>query len=105
MLRTSIAVAALAMLATWAGLLFPSTPKPSDRSVAALAEAFESSLESGLELSTRGALRRDRDTFFWSLFTDIFGSNPNTPYMWNALPLLGFLLPSPMWSLGSTRNR
>ena len=102
MLRTSIAVAVLAVLAACAGLFFPTTPKPSDHSVAALAEAFESSLEPGLELSTRGALRRDRDTFFWSLFTDIFGSNPNTPYMWNALPLLGFFLPSPMWSLGST---
>ena len=102
MLRTSIAVAAFAGLATWAGILFPSTLPPSDRSVAALAEAFESSLEPGLELSSRGALRRDRDTFFWSLFTDVFGSNPNTPYMWNALPLLGFLLPSPMWSLGNS---
>ena len=66
------------------------------------------------------------DTFFWSLFTDKFGShsfllstvlisvvwgcemqipdyhdqgNPNTPYMWNALPAFGFLLPSPMWNL------
>ena len=46
-------------------------------------------------------LKRDRDTFFWSLFTDKFGSNPNTPYMWLAFPLLGFLLPSPMWRLGA----
>lgn len=42
---------------------------------------------------------RDRDTFFWSLFTDHFGSNPNTPYMWLALPAFGFFLPSPMWHM------
>ena len=54
----------------------------------------------GLQVSSVGALRRDRDTTFWSFFTDKFGSNPNTPYMWNALPLMGVGLPSPMWSLG-----
>lgn len=55
---------------------------------------------------------RDRDTFFWptawlfliglvarSLFTDHFGSNPNTPYMWLALPAFGYFLPSPMWHM------
>jgi hypothetical protein len=47
-----------------------------------------------------GSFLRDRDTPFWKLFTDKFGANPNTPYMWNALPLAGLLLPSPMWSLG-----
>jgi hypothetical protein len=44
-------------------------------------------------------LKHDQKTFFWNFFTDRFGSNPTTPYMWNALPLFGFLLPSPMWSL------
>lgn len=38
---------------------------------------------------------------FWWRFADNFGANPNTPYMFNALPLLGFLLPSPVWSLGA----
>ena len=83
-------------------LLLPSDPRPSDPGVAAIAEAFDAAISAAGKVSilSRGALRRDRDTLFWSLFTDIFGSNPNTPYMWNALPLVGFLLPSPMWSLG-----
>lgn len=34
-----------------------------------------------------------------SLFTDHFGSNPNTPYMWLALPAFGYFLPSPMWHM------
>ena len=90
------------LAALWAGLLFPSQPAPSDPDVAALGRRFDAAIAdaAGLAVTSRGALRRDRDTTFWSLFTDVFGSNPNTPYMWNALPLLGFLLPSPMWSLG-----
>ena len=84
-------------------MLFPSDPPPpSDADVAALSVGFDAMVRasSQLSISSRGALKRDRDTFFWSLFTDKFGSNPNTPYMWSALPLLGFLLPSPMFSLG-----
>ena len=70
--------------------------------MAALSVGFDAMMRasSHLSISSRGALKRDRDTFFWSLFTDKFGSNPNTPYMWSALPLMGFLLPSPMFSLG-----
>ena len=85
---------------TFTSARFPpeAPPRPSDPDVAALMDGFDTSIgrSEGLAVSSRGAFKRDRDTFFWSLFTDKFGSNPNTPYMWNSLPLLGFLLPSPM---------
>jgi hypothetical protein len=81
------------------GVLFPEFSPPSDEAVRALGKKFERSIDpsQGLEITSRGALVRDRDTLFWSLFSDHFGSNPNTPYMWNALPLFGYFLPSPMW--------
>ena len=96
---SALAAALLAVMLFF--LLPPQPPKPSDPDVAALGERFDGNIASigDLAVTSRGALKRDRDTFFWSLFTDQFGSNPNTPYMWNALPLLGFLLPSPMWNL------
>ena len=73
-------------LAFWANILFPSDPPPSDPDVGTLSERFGAAIESaaGLSVSSRGALRRDRDTFFWSLFTDKFGSNPNTPYVFES---------------------
>jgi len=80
----------------------PSPPlRSSDPDVAELGDRFEAHVSHAPELtiSSRGVLKRDRDTFFWSMFSDKFGSNPNTPYMWNALPLFGFLIPSPMWHL------
>ncbi|CAJ1449109.1 unnamed protein product, partial [Effrenium voratum] len=79
------------------GLLFPSPPPCPDEEVSRLSADFQQALPQELTISCRGQLLRDRDTFFWSLFTDHFGSNPNTPYMWMALPAFGFLLPSPMW--------
>ncbi|CAJ1431126.1 unnamed protein product [Effrenium voratum] len=90
------AFAALAA-ALWGGLLFPSPPPCPDEEVSRLSADFQQALPQELTISCRGQLLRDRDTFFWSLFTDHFGSNPNTPYMWMALPAFGFLLPSPMW--------
>jgi hypothetical protein len=62
-------------------LLFPVELPPSDPDVAALGSRFEQSVGAveGIAVATKGALRRDRDTFFWSLFVDKFGSNPNTP--------------------------
>lgn len=80
----------------------PTNARTHSPDVAYLGARFETAVRGAphLAVSSRGALRRDRDTLFWSLFTDKFGSNPNTPYMWNALPLLGFLLPSPMYNLG-----
>ena len=52
-----------------------------------------------LRIVNKGVLKRDRDTFFWSLFSDQFGSNPNTPYMWYAMPYAGWLLPTMAWTL------
>lgn len=86
------------------GALFPSRPpRPEDLAVARLDAAFESTLRAspGLKVSSKGMFFRDRDMLFWWRFADNFGANPNTPYMFNALPLLGFLLPSPIWSLGA----
>jgi len=75
----------------------------SDPGVASISARFQFQIEhemSELIISNRGVHKRDRDTFFWSKFSDHFGSNPNTPYLWNALPLLfGKWLPSPMWNL------
>ena len=100
MLRSALAAAVAAAL--WAGVILPRPRPPSDPDVAALSGRFDAAVAaaSGLSVSSYGSLRRDRDTLFWSFFTDKFGANPNTPYMWSALPLVGFLLPSPMWSLG-----
>ena len=56
-----------------------------------------------LSIHTRGSLNWSDDTFLWNWFSEKFGSNPNTPYMYNVLPLLGCwfpsFLPSPMWRL------
>lgn len=104
MVRYSAAIGAglAALLAWWIGALLPTPPKPTDPDVARLDSAFEAHIEAndGLAVSSKGHFLRDRDTLFWKLFTDKFGANPNTPYMWSALPLVGFLLPSPMWNLG-----
>ena len=116
-LQVLIAVAAAAVGVIIANLQYYHTVPPcADAGVAALAKRFRAQVNSGAEpppgltaeqltdglsIYSTGVLKRDRDTFFWSLFTDKFGSNPNTPYMWLAFPLLGFLLPSPMWRLGA----
>eukprot|EP00913_Durusdinium_trenchii_P029780 g27906.t1 len=63
-----------ALLSYWAGLVLPAPPPCSDPAVRTLAGRFESALGS-LTLSCRGQMLRDRDTFFWSLFTDHFGSH------------------------------
>jgi hypothetical protein len=77
---------ALISVAWGAGLLFPVEPPPSDPGVASLGSHFEDSVAAvdGIAVGTKGALRRDRDTFFWSMFVDKFGSNPNTPYVVSA---------------------
>ena len=103
-LQVLIAVAAAALGVVIANLQYYKTLPPcADAGVASLARRFRAQVNSTNDLSiySTGVLKRDRDTFFWSLFTDKFGSNPNTPYMWLAFPLLGFLLPSPMWRLGA----
>ena len=93
---------ALCVLAYIAGALLPTAPPPKDADVARLSAGFWDAVHrgGGLAVHSRGFFLRDRDTLFWKLFTDKFGANPNTPYMWSTLPLVGFLLPSPMWSLG-----
>jgi len=70
--------------------------------VASLGRRFQAAIEeaTGIVLASKGMFYRDRDMLFWWRFADNFGANPSTPYMFNALPLLGFLLPSPIWSLG-----
>ena len=85
------------------GAIFPTAHKPVDPDVAKLDSTFQSVLSTalGLVLESRGMFFRDLDMLFWWRFADNFGANPNTPYMFNALPLLGFLLPSPVWSLGA----
>eukprot|EP00434_Breviolum_minutum_P039856 symbB.v1.2.035399.t1/scaffold4703.1/size36139/2 len=90
------------VLSVLGGLLLPSPPPCSDAVVQSLAEHFEATLATtaaAVSVSCKGTMRRDRDTLFWSLFTDKFGSNPNTPYMWMALPAFGLFLPSPMWHM------
>ena len=77
-------------------LLFPTEPPPSDPDVAALASQFVAAIDAEhaaeIQISSVGALKRDRDTTFWSFFTDKFGSNPNTPYVTNSPHPLRFLL-------------
>lgn len=97
-----VAVAVAAYL-VGIGVILPAPPTPTDPGVAMLDIKFAERIareDSGLSISSKGWLLRDRDTTFWKMFTDKFGANPNTPYMWSALPLIGFLLPSPMWNLG-----
>ncbi|KAL1504155.1 hypothetical protein AB1Y20_010564 [Prymnesium parvum] len=101
--RTIVLAAIAALLSYFGGLLMPTAPAAVDPAVSSLATRFESFVRSQgppLTVGSKGALVRDRDTFFWRRFTDLFGANPNTPYMWNTLPFLGFLLPSPFWNLG-----
>jgi len=99
---SSTAGAALIAAVAYLVYLGSSPPSPVDFGVAKLDAVFNAALlrSDGISVSSKGHLLRDRDTFFWNLFTDKFGANPNTPYMWSALPLIGFLLPSPMWNLG-----
>lgn len=99
--RSFGAVVAVLLALLWGGVLLPRPPKPADPEVAAMSAQLQRhiSATSGISVYSKGVLKRDRDTFFWSLFTEKFGSNPNTPYMWYALPAFGFGLPSPMWHL------
>jgi len=85
------------------GALFPTPPAPTDPEVAKLDARFAAVLsgEPDVVVGSKGTFKRDRDMLFWWRFADNFGANPNTPYMFNALPLLGFALPSPIWSLGA----
>jgi len=81
MRRSAIGAVAAAVLAWWLGFLLPTPPPPADPKVAALSEHFQSRIEAavGISIASRGFFLRDRDTPFWSLFTDKFGANPNTP--------------------------
>lgn len=99
-------VVALALLAYAyrIGTLFPKPRHPSDPAVAALDARFERQVREHtrrLAIVSKGDYYRDRDMLFWWRFADNFGANPSTPYLFNALPLLGFLLPSPIWGLGA----
>ena len=72
--------------------------------MALLGESFEAQVRNKnfadhLSVAGRGELKRDRDTTFWALLADHFGSNPNTPYMFSVLPLWGFLFPSPIYHI------
>jgi len=99
-MKTAIAIAsalvAIGAYVAAGAILQP--PRPTDPGVLSLDLSFTEHIgaTTNLSISSKGFFLRDRDTFFWKLFTDKFGANPNTPYMWSALPLLGFLLPSPM---------
>eukprot|EP00435_Cladocopium_sp_Y103_P059016 s1075_g21.t1 len=110
MARRLVLLGALGVVLSYLGGIFlPSPPPCSDASVAQLSARFQRQLELQDEATVTREMLRDRDTFFWccgekgemlrSLFTDHFGSNPNTPYMWLALPAFGFFLPSPMWHM------
>ena len=102
-MRRDLVFALLVAVAAYLlGILLPSPPPPSDPAVATLDVRFHRHIVASeeLALSSKGHFFRDRDMTFWSLFADNFGANPSTPYMFNTLPLLGFLLPSPVWSLG-----
>ena len=98
----STAGAIFAVAVAYLAYLGLTPPSPTDEGVAKLDTAFTAAIAKshGLSVSSKGYFLRDRDTFFWKLFTDKFGANPNTPYMWCTLPFIGFLLPSPMWNLG-----
>jgi hypothetical protein len=52
-----------------------------DPDVLSLSTRFTESLVNYNDLTILGTgeLKRDRDTLFWSRFSDQFGSNPNTP--------------------------
>lgn len=80
MRAAALAVAFVAVI-YGTGLIYPVAPTPSDPAVALLSARFAAAVAAspGLDLSSRGVLCRDRDTTFWSFFTDKFGSNPNTP--------------------------
>ncbi|CAK0795980.1 unnamed protein product, partial [Prorocentrum cordatum] len=105
------AIAALLLALMWSkgvaplqecALIWPSLPpQATDPEVAALAQRFDARVRDAahLSVSRRGELRRDRDTTLWALLADHFGSNPSTPYMFNVLPLWGFLLPSPIYHI------
>ena len=99
---TGILVLLAALLWQW---LSRQPPPPTDPQVAKVSAQFQAALlttnnddHTTLKIHKRGVLNWSLDTFVWSLFGGKFGSNPNTPYMYNILPL-GGLLPSPMWRL------
>ena len=84
--------------------------RPTDPQVATLSDRFEGLIAtrtkqktSDVSIHFRGYFNWDQETFFWQFFGEKFGSNPNTPYMYSVLPILGrwfpSFLPSPMWRL------
>ena len=118
-----MAVAAVLLALAWQ-FTTTSSVRPADPHVAHLSDTFErlllehtrptqetttttthatSNHATPLSIHTRGSLNWSDDTFLWNWFSEKFGSNPNTPYMYNVLPLLGCwfpsFLPSPMWRL------
>ena len=94
------ALAAALAAVIYAGVLLPRPPPAStDPAVLELSKRFEAALAGRLSISSVGELKRDRDTAVWAWLSDHFGSNPNTPYMFNVFPLYGWLLPSPIYPM------
>jgi len=96
----------IGLVATFAitSKLWQNAPRSSDLGVAIVGDNFRDHIINSksfgnANIQSQGVLKRDRDTLFWSRFSDAFGSNPNTPYMYVTLPLFGFLLSSPMWHM------
>ena len=102
-----IAVVPILSCWIWFGLmnycLFPPPPPPTDLLVRNVSNEFQYHIQTGqqLKITNVGALQHTRKTLFWNNFEAKFGSNPNTPYMYNTLPLFSKLFPllSPMWNI------
>lgn len=98
------AVSAALFAVVFEGLMLQlNGPPPStDPAVRAIATSFTERITlecPALDIESVGELKRDRDTTGWALLSDHFGSNPNTPYMFNVLPLWNFALPSPIYNV------
>jgi hypothetical protein len=122
--KTTWTVAVLLLALAWQSTTSTNV-RPTDPDVANLSDRFESLIidthtqtketttttttttRSGdtntLSIHVRGYFNWSQNTFLWNWFGEKFGSNPNTPYMYNVLPILGrwlpSFLPSPMWRL------
>eukprot|EP01047_Picozoa_sp_COSAG01_P095191 COSAG01_NODE_25943_length_728_cov_1.141494_1_plen_197_part_10 len=97
---SAIAAGVLAIVVEGIILQLSGPPPSTDPRVRALAQAFSGRIASAsaeLVIESVGELRRDLDTTGWALLANHFGSNPNTPYMFNVLPLWNFALPSPIY--------
>ena len=106
-MKTTISAILVVLVALLWQRLNHMPPPPTDPQVAVASEQFQALLlqqqqehPAALTIQKRGVLNWDMDTFLWNRLAEKFGSNPNTPYMYNILPLGGgILVPSPFWSL------